>query len=149
MNLVDKGDAEVVVAYTGFMPWEKQMSLTRLGARLLHLPQLIVPSTDRWSCISCFSKLYLFGLEGIYTDILYVNSNMLLSPTLPLSFLFLFSAPENPKFFGAVQSLALADGNFDTSVLLFKPLKTRMAKLVQRAGKFNKTVDGINSEHDF
>ncbi|KAJ3065289.1 hypothetical protein HDU99_004205, partial [Rhizoclosmatium hyalinum] len=84
MNLVDKGDAEVVVAYTGFMPWEKQMSLTRLGARLLHLPQLIVPN-----------------------------------------------------------------GNFDTSVLLFKPSKTRMAKLVQRAGKFNKTVDGGNSEHDF
>ncbi|KAJ3064267.1 hypothetical protein HDU98_012294 [Podochytrium sp. JEL0797] len=122
-------DVEFVVGHTGTIPEPHQTSLIRLGARLLLLPALEHTATGSHKpCVACFSKIHLFGLQNIYSSILYMDSNILLSNDLDLAALFAHSNRDG--YFGAVASLAFGPTKFDSSVLLFAPSISRMNRMI-------------------
>ncbi|KAJ3010211.1 UNVERIFIED_CONTAM: hypothetical protein HDU68_002279 [Siphonaria sp. JEL0065] len=127
----DEEDVEFVVAYTGNLGVDKRDAFIALGARLLHLQELQTPNTTETykTCRSCFSKLYLFGLEGIYTDIIYLESNIYIAK--PTTSLFSFSYNQN-LFFGAVPVLELSEIAFDSSVMILQPSLAQYHRLLSR-----------------
>ncbi|KAJ3063227.1 hypothetical protein HDU98_000932, partial [Podochytrium sp. JEL0797] len=134
---------EFVVAFTGRLSHRKQQSLQSLGARLLPLRELNPTSETNATnpldsykpCIACFTKLFLFGLEDYYSDILFLESTLLLRNTT-LLLPSLFSHLHTPTTFAAVPSLGQPPSTLDTAVLLFKPSLTRMHKLLAYAPQF-------------
>ncbi|KAJ3072857.1 hypothetical protein HDU98_002780 [Podochytrium sp. JEL0797] len=125
-RIEEEEEVEVVVAFTGELVESKRVSLLSLGARLVRIQDLpAVNTTDTHKpCLSCFAKIVLFGLEGTFTDVLYLASNMLLSEPITS----IFTHATTAHFFGAIES-PVTPTEFDTSVLLFKPSLARFYRL--------------------
>ncbi|ORY43336.1 hypothetical protein BCR33DRAFT_717563 [Rhizoclosmatium globosum] len=127
----NKPGVEFVVAHVGPLSKLAKTSFLDLGARLLQVPDILEEkklesNEDGFKPCgrSCFAKIYLFGLEGVFSDILYVDSASVLSDSI--SFDDVFSLSTGNGYFGAVPSFGLGQNVLDSSVLLFKPSISRM-----------------------
>ncbi|ORY41613.1 hypothetical protein BCR33DRAFT_718770 [Rhizoclosmatium globosum] len=109
---------------------------------LLHLPTSKPPwawtSAKRKPCPenSCLSKLYLFGLEGTYTHVLFLDPSVI--PLKPISTVFQYVQNWFGDYLAAVQALGMVEGTFDSSVLLFTPSNARFHRLMSRLHITNK-----------
>lgn len=124
INLSD--DVEWVIVVTEKIPKQKRALLLAMGARLLVMNSLFIKGisdkSPQWQY--CYTKLYLFRLENIYKQILYVDSDIFFrSSPLPLFNFIEEATVKTPEkyYFGARQDWGLAKGTFNAGLFLFSP----------------------------
>lgn len=123
LTKITSPNTEFVVLSSKTLPEGMQTSLLMMGARLILADHIQLPgalaANPNWS--DCFTKLYMFALQGIYDQIVYYDADMTILRNPEGLFDYFPKTTNSTYFFGAARDVGLDASKFNAGMMAIVP----------------------------